>query len=112
MRRTIRNWGIDPTRADRNAVIQRIVSAAATESKDQLPSPAPNFRHQATPPPAPSPLTAQLLGQEPPEEPIPNELIGRRAHEIWLRNGRPTGTATADWQQAEAELRAERRKSS
>ena len=42
-------------------------------------------------------------------EAISGELVGQRAFEIWVRNGRPLGTASADWQQAEAELRAERR---
>lgn len=32
--------------------------------------------------------------------------IATRAHEIWEANGRPEGTADADWHQAAQELRA------
>ena len=50
IRRTARNWNTDVTRSDRNAVIQRVVAAAAKESKDNLnghsESPA-RGRHQA-----------------------------------------------------------------
>jgi hypothetical protein len=35
------------------------------------------------------------------------QAIRRRAHELWLRRGCPTGTPDLDWQQAERELRAE-----
>jgi hypothetical protein len=35
------------------------------------------------------------------------QAIRRRAHELWLRRGCPTGTPELDWQQAERELRAE-----
>lgn len=35
------------------------------------------------------------------------QAIRRRAHELWLRRGCPTGTPELDWQQAEQELRAE-----
>jgi hypothetical protein len=112
LRRTARNWNTDTTRSDRNAVIQRVVAAAAKESKNNLPFTDSEARKPApaeTRTPGPSPLAAQLLGQdEPSEERISGDEIGRRAHEIWLRNGRPMGTASADWMQAEAELRAER----
>lgn len=33
-----------------------------------------------------------------------NELIRARAHEIWEKEGRPTGHAEEHWRQAEAEL--------
>ncbi len=36
----------------------------------------------------------------------PRDRVAARAHEIWVRNGRPAGTADRDWFQAEAELRA------
>ena len=107
LRRTARHWTTDTTRSDRNAVIQRIVTAAAQESKDR--PPGEELRRGGTPPPGPSPLAAQLLGQESGELPIPGEAIGARAHDIWVKNGRPDGTAAADWALAEAELRAERR---
>lgn len=35
------------------------------------------------------------------------QAIRRRAHELWLRRGCPTGTPELDWQQAERELRVE-----
>lgn len=37
------------------------------------------------------------------------EMIERRAYEIWLRHGCPSGTAFYDWLAAEAELRSVRR---
>lgn len=36
-------------------------------------------------------------------------LIEQRAYEIWIRHGRPDGTAFHDWLAAEAELRSPRR---
>jgi DUF2934 family protein len=38
-------------------------------------------------------------------QPITQELIARRAFEIWLTNG--TATPEENWQRAEQELRAE-----
>jgi hypothetical protein len=108
IRRSARHWNTDATRSDRNAVIQRVVAAAAKESKENLHGEG-EVRRTPTPPPGPSPLVAQLLGQEV-DEAISSERIGQRAFEIWVRNGRPLGTASQDWQQAEAELRAERAK--
>lgn len=35
------------------------------------------------------------------------EDIAARAYALWERNGRPEGSAEADWLQAEAELKAE-----
>jgi hypothetical protein len=35
------------------------------------------------------------------------QAIARRAHELWLRRGCPTGTPELDWQQAERELQVE-----
>ncbi len=35
------------------------------------------------------------------------QAIRRRAHELWLRRGCPTGTPDLDWLQAERELHAE-----
>jgi hypothetical protein len=32
------------------------------------------------------------------------EQIRRRAHEIWLENGTPTGTELFDWLEAEKEI--------
>ena len=107
LRRSARHWNTDLTRSDRNAVIQRVVAAAAKESLDNLNGES-EVRRTATPPPSPSPFSAQLLGQDV-DEAIAGELVGQRAFEIWVRNGRPLGTASADWLQAETELRAERR---
>jgi len=36
IRRSARHWNTDTTRSDRNAVIQRVVAAAAKESLDNL----------------------------------------------------------------------------
>jgi hypothetical protein len=38
---------------------------------------------------------------------IDAQTIRRRAHELWLRRGCPTGTPELDWLEAERELRAE-----
>jgi Protein of unknown function (DUF2934) len=38
---------------------------------------------------------------------IPHEKIAKRAYEKWVQRGRPQGTDTQDWIEAEAELRAE-----
>jgi hypothetical protein len=38
---------------------------------------------------------------------IPHEKIAMRAYEKWCKRGRPHGTDKQDWQEAEAELRAE-----
>ncbi|HVA48542.1 MAG TPA: DUF2934 domain-containing protein [Pirellulales bacterium] len=34
------------------------------------------------------------------------QIVARRAYHIWQSHGRPSGTATTDWLQAEAELQA------
>jgi hypothetical protein len=38
-------------------------------------------------------------------EPSLEDKIRARAHELWVRDGRPDGQHLAHWQQAEAELR-------
>jgi hypothetical protein len=43
------------------------------------------------------------------EAPVSQDRIARRAYEKWVARGRPAGTATQDWLEAEAELRAERK---
>lgn len=118
-------------RADRNAVIRRIVSAAAAEGRKRedaraadpppaidpprttadgrpiIPLPA---GKPPTPPPMPSPLAAappELMAGPPVDGEIPQEKVAQRAFEIWVRKGRPVGTADQDWVQAEAELRVE-----
>ena len=42
------------------------------------------------------------------QRPIPDELIARRAYELWLRRGCRRDTELADWYHAEAELKAAR----
>ncbi|CAN5512243.1 hypothetical protein BH11PLA2_BH11PLA2_09050 [soil metagenome] len=122
LRRSVRNWGNDPTRADRNAVIQRVVAAAAEEANNKASAPlGMSIPRTPTPPPSASPLpaatptpapTSPAPVREPEPLEIPREVVGQRAFEIWIRNGRPAGSATKDWQQALEELQAERRKSS
>jgi hypothetical protein len=51
-------------------------------------------------------LVGELVAREATE--IGRDRVAARAYEIWVRNGRPEGTADRDWLQAEAELRAER----
>ncbi|HTV23965.1 MAG TPA: DUF2934 domain-containing protein [Polyangiaceae bacterium] len=38
---------------------------------------------------------------------IDAQAISRRAHELWLKRGCPSGTPELDWQEAERQLRAE-----
>jgi hypothetical protein len=38
---------------------------------------------------------------------IPHEKIAQRAHEKWVKRGRPHGSDKQDWIEAEQELRAE-----
>lgn len=38
---------------------------------------------------------------------IDAQAISRRAHELWLQRGCPTGTPECDWQEAERQLQAE-----
>jgi hypothetical protein len=42
-----------------------------------------------------------------PQFKIPHEKIAMRAHEKWVKRGRPHGTDVQDWMEAEAELKAE-----
>lgn len=98
--RTKREQFRQSDRSERNAVIRRIVTAAA----------------KTTPKPAPRSLAAEAHGPFtlPAEAPnsadtgdLPRDQIAERAYEIWVRNGRPTGTADRDWQDAVRELTAE-----
>jgi hypothetical protein len=101
VRRTWRNWNYDPTRADRNAVIQRVVAAAALETKDKTSAPLGQaIDRKPTPPPLPAPFSDDAE--------LSKDAIGKRAYEIWVRNGRPSGTTESDWRQAVTELRAEK----
>lgn len=55
---------------------------------------------------APLEITLPGAGQDA-GSPLPSrDMIERRAYEIWLRHGCPSGTAFQDWLAAEAELRA------
>jgi hypothetical protein len=62
----------------------------------------------------PAPAAPVTIGEparkpgKPASPEVPPEKIAQRAYEIWVRKGRPAGTADQDWLQAEAELRAER----
>ena len=38
---------------------------------------------------------------------IPHDKVAMRAYEKWIKRGRPMGTPEQDWNEAEAELRAE-----
>jgi hypothetical protein len=93
-------------RAERNAIIKRVVAAAAkngNKNQDSLVQHTEPTR--ATESVAIGPLllssatvTATSNGN------IPQDQIAERAYQIWVRNGRPTGTAERDWQQAVVEL--------
>jgi hypothetical protein len=68
------------------AVTQQVAAAALTATP-------PPVRTMAPPPARPAEITS--------------EMIAQRAYEIWVRKGRPAGTADQDWLDAEAQLRAE-----
>ncbi len=84
-----------PDRSERNAVIRRIVTAAA----ETTPKTDRNAESQII-----GPLVAGDGVQASRSEAIPRERIAERAFEIWIRNGKPTGTADRDWDQAIREL--------
>lgn len=52
-----------------------------------------------------TPSQAQPLSSQ--QVPIPHEKIAQRAYEKWIKRGRPQGTETLDWIEAENELKAE-----
>lgn len=84
-----------PDRSERNAVIRRIVTAAAETT-------------QKTDRNAESRFFGAVITEEGTQasitETLPRDRIAERAFEIWIRNGRPTGTADRDWDQAIREL--------
>lgn len=85
-------------RSERNAVIRRIVTAAAnTTPKAAAPQPA----DAVEPFDAPAAVTPTESGG------IPRDKVAERAYEIWVENGRPTGTVERDWAQAVRELSAQ-----
>jgi hypothetical protein len=94
--RTKREQFRQSDRSERNAVIRRIVTAAAKTTQKPVP------RSLASEAQGPFSLpTADDTGE------LPRDRIAERAYEIWVRNGRPTGTADRDWQDAVRELTAE-----
>lgn len=87
-------------RSERNAVIRRIVTAAANTT------PIPPQRSASSEVVGPFALpTGQSDSSQSGD--LPRDRIAERAYEIWVRNGRPTGTADRDWQEAIRELSAE-----
>jgi hypothetical protein len=85
-------------RSERNAVIRRIVTAAAnTTPKPKSAEPAGEVLGPFTVS-ADNPADGGGLARD---------KVAERAYDIWVRNGRPTGTAEHDWQQAVRELAAE-----
>jgi hypothetical protein len=94
--------------SDRNAVIRRVVAAAADESKRREAARTVDADGPRTPTPGMPASTP--AGENPTKDRttgIPRDQIARRAYEIWLRKGRPFGTADQDWLEAERELLAE-----
>ena len=57
-----------------------------------------------------TPSQAQPLSGQPVQ--IPHEKIAQRAYEKWVKRGRPPGTETLDWIEAENELKAELQRTS
>lgn len=84
-------------RSERNAVIRRIVSAAAETTQKR----ADRSANGEVIGPFAVELDPTASGN------IPRDRIAERAYQIWIRNGRPTGTAEQDWQQAVRELSLE-----
>jgi len=75
-----------------------IKTKSKAKPKSQRPA---KTKPQAVSPPAsqPTPVVA-------PPVPIPRELIGQRAYEIWERKMRLANDSLGNWLEAEAELRA------
>lgn len=90
-------------RSERNAVIRRIVTAAAhTTPKTTTAQPNGDAGDVV------GPFTVNTAAVSPTDSGgIPRDKVAERAYEIWIQNGRPTGTAERDWQQALRELTAE-----
>lgn len=88
-------------RTERNAVIRRIVTAAAETTQKRVDRTADGT--------VIGPFTAVANAADEPATSgnIPRDQIAERAYEIWVRNGRPTGTADRDWLEAARELAAE-----
>jgi hypothetical protein len=89
-------------RAERNAVIKRVVAAAAKRGHKNAEEAAAAQSGAMAPLLATGPLPSAAETTR-----IPQDRIAERAYEIWIRNGRPTGTQERDWQQAIRELEAE-----
>ncbi len=51
--------------------------------------------------------TPPLTQPTPPAVKVPHEKIAMRAYEKWVKRGRPFGSPEQDWNEAEAELKAE-----
>lgn len=90
-------------RSERNAVIRRIVTAAASTTPKPTAAQPNGGAGEVV-----GPFTVGAASVTPTESGgIPRDKVAERAYEIWVRNGRPTGTAERDWQQALRELAAE-----
>ena len=95
---------------DRNAVIKRVVAAAADDVNKRDSEVLPVLAATATATAEPAPARAVPPAPRPHVElEIPRDKVAQRAFEIWIRKGRPFGTSDADWLHAEAELNAELR---
>ncbi|QEL20151.1 DUF2934 domain-containing protein [Limnoglobus roseus] len=90
-------------RSERNAVIRRIVTAAATTTPKR--EAAADAVGEVV---GPLSVTAAAAVAATESGSIPRDKIAERAYEIWLQNGRPSGTVDRDWLQAEREIAAER----
>jgi Protein of unknown function (DUF2934) len=87
-------------RSERNAVIRRIVTAAAETT--------PKSPQRSTAGEVLGPFAVNAGCDDPTKSgDLPRDQVAERAYEIWVRNGRPTGTADRDWQDAMRELTAE-----
>jgi hypothetical protein len=72
-------------------------------------------RNPASSKPGTEKVTAEHRGESqakssaPVKAEITEEMIARRAFEIWERAGRPSDQSDQNWREAEAQLRAERK---
>ncbi len=87
-------------RSERNAVIRRIVTAAAitTQKREAVSN---EGASQVV-----GPLTANAVSATD-SGGIPRDKVAERAYQIWMNNGCPTGTVERDWEQALREVAAE-----
>ncbi len=79
----------------------------ASSPKEPTHMPAWNFKRGSSASKSKQAASPQK-GESPGKTAITQEMIARRAFEIWERNGRPEGQSEQNWHEAEAQLRGKK----